>query len=146
MKWAIAPFVAVALIVAALAGGGGAQAAGQTVRGTLDEWSLGTDRTTVRAGEVTFDTRNTGAVDHELLVVRTELDADAIGDPRFAGVYVVGRPHDHFAEAAGLRSRHITPGRGRRDVAELAAGDYVLLCGLPGHYRRGQFGALRVTR
>ena len=49
------------------------------------------------------------------------------------------------AQAAGLRSRHITPGRSRRDTADLAPGDYVLFCGLRGHYAKGQRAALRVT-
>jgi uncharacterized cupredoxin-like copper-binding protein len=147
VKRAIAPFVLLAIAIFALAsGGGGAQAAGQTVAVTLDEWTLTPDRATVRAGTVTFDTRNAGKLDHELLVVRTELKADELGDPRFAGVYVVGAPHAHFAEAAGLRSRHIGPQRARRDVVDLKPGNYVLFCGLEGHYRSGQRAALRVTR
>jgi uncharacterized cupredoxin-like copper-binding protein len=147
VRRALFPFavLAVAIVALASAGGDGAGAAGRTVAVTLDEWTLSTDAPSVPAGRVTFETRNAGAADHELLVVRTRLDADRLRDPRFAGVYVLGAPHDHFAEAAGLRSRHIGPGRSRRDAVDLAPGDYVLFCGLPGHYAKGQRAALRVT-
>lgn len=145
MKLALAPFLLLAAVILALVGGGGAQASDQTVSVNLDEWSLSTDRATVRAGTVTFDSLNSGKIDHELLVVRTKLDKDKLGDPRYAGVYAVGSPHDHFAAVSGLRSRHITPGRTRTDVVDLPAGDYVLFCSLEGHYANGQRAALRVT-
>ena len=145
MKRALVASVLAGLVVLALISGGGAQAAGQTVEVTLDEWTLTADRATVAAGTVTFDTRNAGSADHDLLVVRTELDADDLGDPRYAGVYVVGRPHDHFSEALGQRSRHIPSQRSRRDVVDLAPGRYVLFCSLPGHRAKGQRTALTVT-
>jgi uncharacterized cupredoxin-like copper-binding protein len=141
-----------ALVVAILAVGGlvtlasGDGGEGRTVAVVLDEWSVEPALRTVHAGRVAFETSNEGRVDHELLVVRTKLPADKLGDPRFAGVYAVGAPHDHFAQAAGLGSRHLVPGRRRVDVATLTPGDYVLFCSLPGHYARGQRAALRVTR
>ena len=142
---ALAPFLVVAVAVVALMGGGGAEASDRSIDVTLDEWTLTPDRVTVPAGRVTFETLNAGAIEHELLVVRSELDADKVRDPRFAGVYVLGRPHDHFAELQGLRSRHIGAGRGRTDEVDLKAGNYLLLCGIPGHLERGQVASLRVT-
>lgn len=141
----LAPFLLLAIVAIALAGGGGAEAAGRTVGVTLDEWALTPDRVTVPAGRVTFETRNAGALEHELLVVRTELPAEKVRDPRFAGVYVLGRPHDHFAKLQGLRSSHIEPGRARVDAVDLEPGNYVLLCSLPKHLERGQVAELRVT-
>jgi uncharacterized cupredoxin-like copper-binding protein len=143
----IPPFTRVALLALALliGGCGGTPAADRTVDVTLDEWTLTAARASVGAGEVAFESRNDGAEEHELLIVRTRLSPERITDPRFAGTYVLGAPHDHFSEAAGLRSRHLGPGRSRRDVVDLTPGDYVLFCGLPGHLENGQAAALRVT-
>ena len=147
MKRALAPFVLVAIAVGALLlGAGGSAAATQQLAVTLDEGVLAASASTVRSGALQIDTTNAGAADHEILIVRTELPADRLGDPRFAGIYVLGQPHAHFEEAAGLKSRHIRPGGSRRDVVDLAPGNYVLFCGLPGHYESGQRAALRVTR
>ena len=142
---AVVALPATGAVVAAALAASGAAAGGTTVDVVLDEWSLEASTGSVRAGEVAFETRNDGRVEHELLVVRTALPADRLGDPRFAGVYAVGAPHDHFAQAAGLPSRHVRPGASRVDVAKLTPGDYVLFCSLPGHYARGQRAALRVT-
>lgn len=147
MRRALAPFVLAAIVAGALLmGAGGSAAATQRLAVTLDEGVLTTSAATVRAGALQIDTRNTGATDHELLVVRTELPADRLGDPRFAGVFVLGRPHDHFAKLQGRGSGHILAGSTRRDVVDLEPGRYVLFCSLPGHYRSGQRAALRVTR
>ena len=147
MRRALAPFVLLAIVVGALlTGAGGSAAATQQLQVTLDEGSLVASDATVRAGALQIDTKTLGKADHELLIVRTELPADRLGDPRYAGIYVLGQPHDHFAKAAGLKSRHIRPSGARRDVIELEPGKYVLFCGLPGHYKSGQRAALRVTR
>ena len=143
---ALFPFLVVAIAIAALVGGGGAQASDdRTIDVTLDEWSLTPDRATVSAGRVTFRSTNEGAIEHEMLVVRSELEPDEIRDPRFAGVYVLGQPHSHFAKLQGLRSGHIVPGRSRTDEVDLKPGNYVLLCSINGHMRQGQRAALRVT-
>ena len=150
MRRLLAAVVAVlatgAVVAAALAASSGTAGGGSRVEVVLDEWRVAPAVRSVPAGEVTFETRNEGAVEHELRVVRTALPPDRLGDPRFAGVYAVGAPHDHFAQAAGLPSPHVRPGERRVDVAELTPGDYVLFCSLPGHYARGQRAALRVTR
>lgn len=146
MRRALLPFAALAAAIALIAaGGGGAAASERTVGVTLGDRSLTAGAVTVPAGRVAFESRNDGTSEHELLIVRTELAPDELGDPRFAGVYALGSPHDHFASVSGVRSRHVAPGRSRRDVVDLAPGRYVLFCGLPGHYESGQRTGLTVT-
>jgi hypothetical protein len=137
--------LALVVLLSGSGSGSGNEATVPTVNVTLDEWTLTTDRATVPAGEVFFESRNDGAIDHELLVVRSRLSPESITDARYAGTYVIGTPHDHTAEAAGLRSRHIGAGRTRRESAELPPGDYVLFCGLPDHRENGQVATLRVA-
>src|SRR5206468_1957573 len=47
-----------------------------TVKGTLDEWSVGVSNAKVSPGEVTFDVTNAGKVKHEFVVLRTDKAAD----------------------------------------------------------------------
>lgn len=147
----IAFFAALAAIAFAVAPGGSKGAAPGTVGVTLAEGSLKPDVKSVRAGRVTFDTRNTGRVEHELLVVRTDrapgdfpmgLEGPAV---KLAGDVVLGVPHVHGShEAKRAATRHVAPGSSRRETISLTPGKYVLLCSLPGHYESGQRAALTV--
>ena len=144
-------FAALAAIAFAVVPGGSDGRAPGVVGVTLAEGSLKPDVTSVRAGRVTFDTRNTGRVEHELLVVKTDL---APGDfpmglegpaVKLAGDVVLGIPHTHGShEAKRAAARHVRPGTSRRETIVLEPGKYVLLCSLPGHYESGQRAALTV--
>ena len=125
---------------------------------TSDEWGIDAGQAPVRAGRVTFDERNTGAVPHDLLIVRTDLPADAL--PRglegvaveLAGDVVLGESHsdhqhDTGAGQAADRAHaedHLDPGGRRRRTVTLEPGRYVVLCPVPGHYERGQATAVTV--
>ena len=144
-------FAALAAIAFAVAPGGSKGAAPGTVGVTLAEGSLKPGVKSVRAGRVTFDTSNTGRVEHELLVVRTDLaPADlpmGLEGPavKLAGEVVLGIPHGHYAhEAKRAAQRHVQPGRSRRETIVMKPGKYVLLCSLPGHYESGQRAGLVV--
>ena len=134
-----------------IATSGGAAADG-VVGVELSEWRIGVDAGSVRAGEVTFETRNTGAVEHELLVVKTGrapediplgLEGPAVG---LVGKVVLGKVHKHQPGLTLKRQQHLQPGRARRDTVRLSPGAYVLLCTLPGHYQAGQRASLTVSR
>lgn len=144
-----------------------------TVRVALDEFTLTLDRATVPAGPVAFVTSNVGDLEHEIQVIRTDLEADGLPlglEGVFyeeAGELVLGEPHEHHGaghedgagkhgaeetggaahpEGAGhgSGSDHIVPDGTRRDVVDLAPGRYVVLCNLPGHYAGGQSASLTV--
>lgn len=144
-------FAALAAIAFAVMPGGSKGATPGTVGVTLAEGSLRPDAQSVRAGRVTFDIRNAGRVEHELLVVKTDLAPDALPmglegpAVKLAGEVVLGVPHAHGShEAKRAAQRHVPPGRSRRETISLAPGKYVLLCSLPGHYESGQRAALTV--
>ena len=102
----------------------------------LDEWGIEAPETT-DAGTIRFDVRNRGGVDHQLTVIRTDLPADEL--PTESGL---------VTEAAGEFVGVIDgiPGGGEGSGAiELAAGNYVLVCNIPGHYDLKMRTALTVN-
>lgn len=136
----------------AVASSTGRPAEDRTVVATMDEYTLVADDTAVPAGTVTFETRNEGAVEHELLVVRTDLEPEklplGLEGPAvdLAGEVVLGKAHSHHAPDGTGPGRHVAAGRSRAESVVLEPGRYVLLCSLPGHYQAGQRAALVVTR
>ena len=144
----VAAVIPVALVAGIATASGGPSDDG-SVLVTMDEYTLDADRATVPAGVVRFETRNEGAIDHELLVVRTDvapddiplgLEGPAVG---LVGDVVLGRAHRHGTGSAAV-SRHVRPGGERAESVRLTPGEYVLLCSLPGHYQAGQRAALTV--
>ena len=133
--------VALALLAALTVSLGAAGAApGQTqapskVAVILSEWKLVPSARTLRAGKVTFRVRNDGAIEHEFVVLRTNSHHHALPVKKAVAVET-GR----LGEIA-----KIVPGQERSLTVRLKPGKYVLICNLLGHYRAGQFAALRVS-
>lgn len=150
----LAAAIPVVLLAGLAVASSGSEGDDRTVVVTMDEYTLTGDRTTVPAGEVRFESRNTGAIDHELLVVRTQLAPEdlplGLEGPAvtLAGKVVLGEPHKHtgiLSDGGGALSRHVRPGGRLSESVNLTPGDYVLLCSLPGHYQAGQATALTVS-
>ena len=134
--------LAAAAALGVLAGTGGASAApardatasAARIKVVLTEWKLVPSVVRVSPGRTTFVVRNMGKIPHELVVLRS------------------GRHHHLLPMTGGQASEtglageieEFRPGETRRLTLTLAPGRYVLLCNLPGHYRAGQYAALRV--
>jgi uncharacterized cupredoxin-like copper-binding protein len=112
---------------------------GSQVKVTLKEWMLTPDKASVPAGDITFSATNSGTVDHEFVVFKTDLAADALKlsgsavDEAAAGQTKV----DEIAEFA--------PGTTKTLTINLQPGKYVLICNVAGHYQRGVSSAFTVT-
>ncbi len=98
---------------------------GTVVGVRLLEFSVIPDASSVAAGDVTFEATNEGAINHELAIVRTDLqpgDLPTLGDGSVdeadAGIEVIGRTAE--LESGGTGSQTFT----------LEAGSYVLICNL----------------
>jgi uncharacterized cupredoxin-like copper-binding protein len=102
------------------------------ISAVLTEFDLTISSPSAPAGEVTFEVKNAGELPHELLVIRTDLDAAELPFDDFKvveeGLDIVARIEDLAAGESG------------RLTAELEAGHYVLICNLSGHYEESQFG------
>lgn len=133
---AIVPLV----LAAAVAAGGGVAGASEgvasaaTVKVQLKEWTLTPSAVAVPAGAVTFVVRNAGGIPHEFVIMRTNAHHHVLP------------MHGSQAAEQGVQGEieDLAPGKTSRLTVRLQPGKYVLLCNLPGHYKAGQFAALRV--
>lgn len=124
----------------------GPSAAGETVNVVLnntdaDHMTMTVDKTSVKAGEVTFDVVNQSAdTVHEMLVIRSEgagkeLPYDSKDEK------IIEEETQDLGEVADL-----DPNKGGTLTVTLEPGDYVLLCNEPGHYKHGMTANFTVTQ
>ncbi len=102
----------------------------------VDE-ETGASTFTANAGEITFEVHNEGSVLHNLVIIRTDLAADALPslvgavDEEAAGEKI-GEVEEFLPDVVEVASFTLTPGR------------YVLICNLRKHYESGMFAELTV--
>jgi len=124
--------VAAALVAASPVGAGETKTL-VTVR--LKEFKVLPAPLTARRGAVAFSVRNVGKLDHELVVLKTNLAPGKLPVRK-----------DRAVETGRIgRVGPIKPGASRTLALTLKAGKYVLLCNLPGHYKGGQRIGFGVT-
>jgi uncharacterized cupredoxin-like copper-binding protein len=105
-----------------------------TVKATLTEMRITVSRTRVPAGKVTFVVRNTGTVEHELLVIPW---------PKAGKLSIA---HFRADEGASLGEvSELKPGKTGRVTVELAPGRYLLICNLSGHYQLGMQASIEAA-
>ena len=105
-------------------------AAGGTVNATLTDMKISVDKTAVAAGPVTFVVKNSGAVVHELVVLKTDVSQDKIA----MGTEVAGKVDE--TGNVGETGDVVASGS-NTFVVTLPAGHYVLICNEVGHYEAG---------
>ena len=98
----------------------------------LTEFDITLSAASAPPGEVVFDVRNAGALPHEVILVRTELDAAAL--PVHDGAV-----HEDSLDIV-TEVRDLAAGESATMTAELEAGHDVLICNLSGHYESGVNG------
>jgi uncharacterized cupredoxin-like copper-binding protein len=125
--------IAMALTVGSCGGGGG------TVNVTLQEFSVGTDPTSIDAGELVFEATNEGPDDvHEFVVFRTDLAATELPTDENGAVVETGEGIELIGEI-----EDIPVGETQNVTLELEAGNYVLICNIwdedeqEAHYQEG---------
>lgn len=111
-----------------------AVAATPTVKVSLKEFKVLPSTKTVKAGKVTFSAKNVGSVDHELVVIKTNLAPGKlpVKNDKASEKGLVGK-------IPGLK-----PGKSGKVTLKLAKGKYVLLCNVAAHYQAGQYTAFSV--
>ncbi len=103
----------------------------------------------VASGAVTFNVKNTGTIDHEMLVIKTDTPFNQLpivdsGDPPAT----VTSGADKIAEtgkAGETGDPNLKPGQSRSfTIKNLAPGSYVLACNIAKHYGLGMRAAFTV--
>ena len=103
-----------------------------TVKATLGEFFIRTDRKAVDAGTIRFEVVNEGKIEHEFEVVRTNEAPGAfpITEEKKADVEAVGEELGEIPPMASGATEEMT--------LELEPGKLVFICNLPEHYGSGQ--------
>jgi uncharacterized cupredoxin-like copper-binding protein len=109
-----------------------------TVDTSLTEFEIALSVESAAPGTVTFNASSDGAIFHNLRVVATDLDPDALptNDSTFtvdeSELDVVGSTDD------------LDPGESEELTVDLPSGSYVLICNIPTHYDAGMSLAFEV--
>lgn len=137
----------VGVLFGAMVLAGCSAASGGSVKVTLTEWAVVTDKASVPAGKVSFEVTNSGTqFKHEFVVIKSDLapaDLPAVDgkvDEEGAGINFIGEVEQLEIGASGTAS------------FDLTAGKYVLICnivetgsGHESHYNQGMRVAFTVT-
>lgn len=114
----------VTMMLVAACGGGGQQggtppppAQGTTVSVTETEFKFDPKALTAKAGNVTFQIKNAGSVEHNFIIEGTDITVEGI-----------------------------QPGETKSASTDLKAGSYKVLCTIPGHQEAGMTGTLTVSQ
>lgn len=99
--------------------------------------TAGTAIPTVSAGSATFEVKNKGTIAHDLVIIRTDTDEASLPTD---GTEV----NEETAGTIAGRLTNIAAGASGSGSFELAAGNYVLICNVAGHYAQGMHAALVV--
>jgi uncharacterized cupredoxin-like copper-binding protein len=119
-------------------------------KGLNGPMTLVADKRAVPAGKITFVIKNTGTIEHELVVLKLTgsqtweaLPVTDAGDPPVpvtSGANKVSEANDVADTGTNLK-----PGETRTLDATLAAGSYALVCNIAKHYGLGMRAGLTVS-
>jgi len=104
----------------------------------VGEYTFSLETSSVPAGVIAFEIENRGEIEHEFEVIKTDVPPDQLevagekAEPEVGGGVEIGEVED------------VEPGDTPTLVLELEAGNYVILCNLPGHYEQGMVAAFTV--
>lgn len=122
-------------LLAACGGGGGGSGSGQTnLKVTMTDFKFDPANVSVPAGQqITVSLTNNGSVEHSWGVLKTKAAGSTITD----------------ADKANLLAVKVVPPGGTDTLtftAPAEAGDYQVVCDVPGHFEAGMAGTLTVTK
>ena len=123
-------FMAMLAVAAALVLGCSAPAKGGTVNATLTEMKIALDRTSIPAGPITFVVKNSGTVEHELVVIQTDLAEDKLAPD-------VEEPGKVDETGNVGETGEVKVGESKTFTITIPAGHYVIMCNEVGHYAAG---------
>jgi uncharacterized cupredoxin-like copper-binding protein len=135
VKLPLALLLGIAVTVAACAGASENIPADVDVAVHMQDYKVILSVATVKAGTVRFGIKNEGGMEHSFELIKTDLPFDQLPTA------------DAKAKEDGLIKQVRSLGVGKVSVvsADLAAGKYVIICNVAGHYQLGMRAALTVN-
>ena len=116
-----------------------AAATGTPVGATEKDFAIALDPADAKTGSISFEVNNEGPSTHEFVVFATDLAPDALPVGSDGNVDEEGDGVTHIDEIEDIGS-----GCQAALTLDLDAGNYVLICNLPGHYAAGMHAAFTV--
>lgn len=95
---------------------------------------------TAEAGSVTISAPNEGQVEHELMLLKTNIDPAELPTASDGGV----EEKLHEAAEENGEIADVEPGETKSVTFDLTPGKYVMFCDLPAHYAQGMYGSVTV--
>ncbi len=109
-----------------------------TVGVTLKDFGVASAYASVPSGSVTFSVKNSGAIPHEFVVVKSDLTLDKL--PQFEQKLVDEKQVQVVTKLAPMDA-----GKQQDVTVALQPGKYILLCNVASHYTSGMFTGFVVT-
>lgn len=116
---------------------------GQRLEIKMGDYFFAPSSASAKAGKATIEAPNEGAVEHELVVFKTDKNPAKL--PTEPNGDVDEEKLDEEAEEAG-EVADVEPGETKSGNFDLTPGKYVIFCNIPGHYAQGMYGTLTVTK
>ena len=120
-----------------MACGGDEENAANQLTANLSEWKIELDKTTLPAGKTKIAAKNNGTMEHELVIIKTGTPPDQL--PKTATQVDESKAGQTIDEIKEFKA-----GRTESKTVDLAAGNYVLICNIAGHYLSGMYIKLTV--
>lgn len=118
-------------LVAACGNGGEPEPTEETLQTVvLREWAVTKSLPETEAGELRFRIRNNGSLEHELVIIRTEMNVSQL--PVVDSVVDVSAAGELIGEVESIASNDE-----KSATFNLSAGNYALICNIPAHYEQG---------
>ena len=92
---------------------------------------------TVSAGKVAITAPNNGKVEHELVLLKTNVDPAKLKTEKDGEV-------DEEAYSGPGEIPDVEPGETGKTTLDLKPGKYAMICNVPGHYKAGMYGLVTV--
>ena len=125
----------------ASSGSQGGTGGGKSLTVKMTDFKFTPSDPTVNAGTVQISAPNSGKVEHELVLLKTNRPAGSLP--------VKGNEVDEEGlEAKGVENageiEEVGPGQTKSNTFHLSPGKYVMICNVPGHYQQGMYGSVTV--
>jgi uncharacterized cupredoxin-like copper-binding protein len=103
----------------------------------MSEFKFAPDTVTVAAGKVPITQKNTGAVVHEFVLLKSDKPADSFAVKN-------GQINEEDVGTNVGEIEDVAPGKSKSKTFDLKPGKYVFICNLSGHYEGGMYGSMVV--